>query len=229
MTDIPDLTQTEAAIVERTNAFRAAEGLAPVQRNVALEHAAREFARYLAKSGRFAHEADGRKPADRAKEAGYWFCAVAENLALNLDSRGFTVEKLATDTVEGWKASAGHRKNMLLPHVTDVGVGIAQAMGADPKYLSVQLLGRPRHLAYTFSVANKSTDPITYNFAGKRHDIAPRVVVTHEACDPAKIYFEGAGGWLSGQRINVQYDPADKAKFILRNGPQGKIRVEMQR
>jgi hypothetical protein len=229
MTDSPDLTQAQAAIVQRTNAFRISEGLAPVQRNAALDNAAHQFARYLAKSGRFAHEADGRKPAERAKQAGYWHCAVAENLALNLDSRGFTVEKLATDVVEGWKASAGHRKNILLPSVTDVGIGIARAMGPDPKFLTVQLLGRPGHLAYAFSITNKSVDTIIYDFAGKRHEIAPRIVVTHQACDPARVRFEGTGGWLGGTRMNVQYEAVDKAKFILRNGPEGKLMVEHHR
>lgn len=229
MTDTPDLAQTQAAIVERTNAFRAEQGLSPVQRNAALQHAAHEFAKYLAKSGRFAHEADGRKPAERAKQAGYWHCTVAENLALNLDSRGFTVEKLATDTVEGWKASPGHRKNMLLPNVTDVGIGIARALGPDPKFLTVQLLGRPGNLAYAFSITNKSTDTITYDVSGKRHEIAPRVVVTHQACEPAKVRFEGTGGWPGGTRMNVQYDAVDKAKFVLRNGPEGKLMVEHHR
>ena len=229
MAELPDLTKSEAAIIERTNVFRTAEGRERVVRNAALDHAAKEFAKFLAKSGRFAHEADGRKPHERAREAGYWHCTIAENLALNLDSRGFTVEKLAKDVVEGWKASPGHRKNMLLPHVTEVGVGIAQATGPDPKFLTVQLLGRPRHLAYEFTVTNKSHDAVTYDFAGQSHEIAPRAVVTHQACEPGKIHFKASGGWLSGKRMDATYEPADEARFILRNGPDGKVHVELQR
>ena len=89
MASLPDLPQTEIAIVEMTNAFRKDNKLAPFKPNAALTAAARAFADYLGKSGKFAHEADGRQPAQRAEAQGYRYCTVAENLALNLDSRGF--------------------------------------------------------------------------------------------------------------------------------------------
>ncbi len=162
MVDIPDLARTEVAIVAQTNAFRREERLAPVVRNAALDQAARLFAAYLAKTGRFAHEADGRQPADRVKASGYQYCTVAENLALNLDSRGFTAEKLSGEAIEGWKNSPGHRKNILLPDVTEIGVGVARAPDADPKFLSVQLFGRPSSLTFEFRVANRSGSAITY-------------------------------------------------------------------
>ena len=113
MADLPDLVKTEAAIIEQTNAFRRAERLGEVKLNAQLTLAARRFAKYLADTNRFAHEADGRQPAERIKEAGYKYCMVAENLALHLDSRGFTTVDLATKAVEGWKASPGHRKNLV--------------------------------------------------------------------------------------------------------------------
>src|SRR6185436_2512078 len=115
---LPDLPQTEIAIVEMTNAFRKENRLGALKPNAALAAAARAFAEYLAKTGKFAHEADGREPAQRAEAQGYRYCFVAENLALNLDSRGFETTKLARDVVEGWKASPGHRANLLAPQVT---------------------------------------------------------------------------------------------------------------
>ena len=114
MVTLPDLPQTEIAIVEMTNAFRKENKLGEVKPNTALAAAARAFADYLAKTGKFAHEADGREPAARA-EQGYRYCLVAENLALNLDSRGFETRQLARDAVEGWKDSPGHRANLLAP------------------------------------------------------------------------------------------------------------------
>lgn len=229
MAEIPDLSLTETAIVERTREFRRTEGLGNLSRNAALDQAARSFADYLAKSGRFAHEADGRQPADRAKAAGYWHCTIAENLALNLDSRGFTVSKLADEAVEGWKGSPGHRKNMLLPFVTEIGVGVARAPGTDHKFLSVQLFGRPRSLAYEFRIENTSTATVTYTFAGERHQIEPRVVVTHSACDPGKLHFVRTGAWLGGTRLDVHFDAADKARYVLRNTPDGQIAVQPER
>ena len=229
MADSPDLARTEIAIVERTNAFRKGEGLMPLRRNAALDRAAASFARYLARSGKFAHEADGRQPADRAKEAGYWFCSITENLALNLDSRGFTVEKLARDTVEGWKASPGHRRNMMLPGVTEIGVGIARAPTGDPKFLSVQLLGRPGNLIYEFTITNRSTSSVAYSFAGKDHDIKPRMVITHKACEPGKLAFKHAGGWLFGQKLSAEFTVSGKAGFVIQDGSDGRLRIGEQK
>ncbi|MGE0769071.1 MAG: CAP domain-containing protein [Hyphomicrobiaceae bacterium] len=229
MADLPDLAKTELAIVERTNQFRKEQGLGQVRRNRALDRAAQSFARYLAKSGKFAHEADGRQPAERAKAAGYWYCAIAENLALNLDSRGFTVEKLSRDTVEGWKASPGHRKNLMLAGVTETGVGIAQAPAGHPKFLSVQLLARPSSLAYEFTVANKSSTSVSYAFAGRTHEAPPRSVATHKVCEPGKLAFTRSGGWLLGGSLDAEFAVSRKAAFVIENGSDGKLRVTEQK
>src|ERR1051325_11059326 len=108
MATLPDLPQTEIAIVEMTNAFRKDNKLGALKPNPALTAAARAFADYLGKSGKFGHEADGRRPAERVVAQGYRYCTVAENLALNLDSLGFETRQLARDAVEGWKGSPGH-------------------------------------------------------------------------------------------------------------------------
>lgn len=228
MADLPNLPQTEAAIVAETNAFRKTEGLGTLTRNPALEQAARAFAKYLAKSGKFAHEADGRQPADRAKAAGYEYCTVAENLALNLDSRGFTAKRLATEAMDGWKKSPGHRHNLLLAGVTEIGVAIAQAPGADPKFLSVQLFGRPRSLAFDFTVVNRSHDTVSYTFSGKTFDIKPRVTNTHTTCEAGKVAFTRSGNWLTGHKMKAAYHARSGAKFVLRPGPQGNVHVQLE-
>ncbi len=229
MAELPDVPRAEALIVERTNAFRASEGLPPVVRNLALERAAQLYAKYLAKSGRFAHEADGRQPSDRTRAAGYWHCTIAENLALNLDSRGFTAQRLASDVVEGWKGSPGHRKNMVLPHVTEIGVGIAQAVEKDPKFISVQLFGRPKHLSYEFQIANKSTMSVNYRFADKDYGLAPREIVRHTACNPEKIAFISAGSWIGGARIGEHVEAVDGLLLTVQSAEGGKIRVDKSR
>jgi hypothetical protein len=228
MAELPDIAKAEAAVVERTNAFRQAQGLTPVVRDRALDQAARQFAQYLAKSGRFAHEADGRQPAQRASEAGYRHCTIAENLASNLDSRGFTADRLSTEVVEGWKASPGHRKNMMLPIVTEIGVGVAQAPGADPKLLTVQLLGRPESLAYSFQIINRSQIAVSYSLDGKPHAIEPRMSVKHTICVPGDIVFERGGSWLTGQRIGARYKSRAGAEFVIRSAPDGKVSVDLK-
>ena len=140
---LPDLPQTAAVILAMTNAFRDENHLGAVALNTALQAAAQSFAVYLATTGTFAHTADGRQPADRARAAGYSYCIVAENIALHQANRGFETADLAGRAVEGWKNSPPHRANMLQPHVTEVGIGLAKAPDGDPKFVTVQLFGRP--------------------------------------------------------------------------------------
>ncbi|MEZ5853531.1 MAG: CAP domain-containing protein [Hyphomicrobiaceae bacterium] len=229
MADLPDLAKTETAIVRETNAFRQTKDLSQLKRNAALDAAARAFAKYLAKSGRFAHEADGRQPADRAKAAGYAYCTIAENLSMNLDSRGFKTEQLARDTMDGWKKSPGHLKNLTLPGVTEIGVGIARAPGPDPKFLSVQLFGRPESLAFQFSVTNKSHVPATYTYGGQSYTIEPLQIATHKGCDPGEIVFERSGSWLTGSRLNAHYKARNGVQYVLRPGPDGHVHVHMMK
>ena len=152
---LPDLPQTEIAIVEMTNAFRKASALQEVRPNGVLAAAARAFAEYLAKSGQFSHEADGRKPEDRALAQGYSYCLVAENLARNLNSRGFESRQLAREVVEGWKGSPGHRENLLLGDATEIGVAIVRVPDKHPKFVSVQMFGRPDRAAAVRAEARK--------------------------------------------------------------------------
>ena len=228
MPDLPDLPRTEAAIIEMTNAFRHGEKLPAVKANAELTATARLFAQYLAKSGRFAHEADGRQPGDRAKASGYKFCMIAENLASHLDSRGFTSKGLAGLAVEGWKNSPPHRKNLVQPDVTEIGVGIAKAPDADPKFISVQLFGRPEALKYQFKIENNAGVMVSYTALGTKHSVDPRVIVTHSGCLPGDIVFERSGNWLTGARIESQFQARDGAVFTLTSGPDQRIRIDVK-
>lgn len=225
MTDLPDLPRTEIAIIELTNAFRRSERLGLVKSSPELTATARAFAQYLARTGKFAHEADGRQPADRAKAHGYLFCMVAENLAQFLDSRGFTHQSLASQMMDGWKASPGHRKNLVAEHVTDIGVGLARVPDKNPKYVSVQLFGRPAHLKTEFVIENAAGTAVTYSIAGQGHSIGPRYRVTHTSCGPSPITFERAGGWLTGTHLGVTRVPSPG--MILRIVDDGGGRIQI--
>jgi Cysteine-rich secretory protein family len=226
----PDIAKTELAIIELTNVFRAEQKLAPVKSNPALTAAARAYAKFLASSEMFSHTADGRQPQDRVKAAGYEYCRTAENLALNLDSRGFQTAQLARDAVEGWKNSPGHRKNLEAPHVTEIGVGIAKSK-TEEKYLSVQLFGRPMSLQYEFKIMNEAGVPVSYRYNGETQTVGPRIIVTHTACDPGEITFVRS----STQTARVQADRATDVNFPTNNGdtfslvaaPGGGVRVDV--
>jgi Cysteine-rich secretory protein family len=217
---LPDVPTTEAAVVDMTNAFRVENRLAPVRRNALLTAAAKAYAAYLARTAKFAHEADGRQPWDRTQAAGYKHCSISENLALNQDSRGFETQQLARDAVEGWKSSPPHRAAMLGAAVTEIGVGIAQAPDRDAKFISVQLFGRPASLRYEFKIENWTDAPLRYGFASKTHDVPANGWVTHASCEPGRIVFQALGKPQS-------YDAAPGAIYAVRRASGGDLRVDM--
>jgi hypothetical protein len=223
MATLPDLPQTEIAIVEMTNAFRKEQKLGALKPNAALTAAARAFADYLGKSGKFAHEADGRQPAQRAEAHGYRYCTVAENLALNLDSRGFETRQLARDAVEGWKASPGHRANMLRPHVTEVGVAVVRAPDRDPKFISVQLLGRPDSLKVQFTIENRAGAVVRYMLGEETVSLPARTIATYTRCEPDTLTFEKAGPPAQ------PHEPRNGDRFVVRAGTGGAVAVDVER
>lgn len=138
-----DIPAVERAIVEGTNRFRHEQGVGAVRPDSTLDRTAREFAAYLARTDRFDHEADGRTPAIRARAHGYDYCLVAENIAYQFDSRGFSTSALAQGLVQGWKDSPGHRRNMLDARVIDTGVAVVQSRHSG-RFYAVQMFGRRR-------------------------------------------------------------------------------------
>lgn len=220
---LPDLPQTEAAIVEMTNAFRKANTLQAVKPNTALAAAARAFAEYLAKTGKFAHEADGRTPAERTQAQGYRYCLVAENLGWNLNSRGFESRQLAREVVEGWKTSPDHRENLLLPGATEIGVAVVRVPDKNPKFLSVQLFGRPESLKVTFSIQNLSGRAVRYDHGAEADMLQPRETVSHADCDPRHLSFDRSG------EAPARFNPRDGDRFVIRSGSDRAIQVDVER
>jgi uncharacterized protein YkwD len=98
-----------AAVVEhlinRTHAFRQQEGRPLVTPNPQLTAAAHDFAAFMAHTGHLSHTADGQTPEGRAKAHGYDPCLIAENIASQHNSAGFTTEALAQGFFEGWQQS----------------------------------------------------------------------------------------------------------------------------
>jgi uncharacterized protein YkwD len=141
----PDLLRVESLVIDGTNAFRRELNLEPVGRNPRLEEAAREFAAFMARTGKFDHEADGRKPAERATAHGYRYCFIGENISYEYNSKDFQTEDLARRFVQGWKDSPGHRRNMVKGEATEIAVAVARASAkGPPRYYAVQLIGQPR-------------------------------------------------------------------------------------
>lgn len=226
MTMVPDIPKVEAAIIEQTNAFRASSKLNAVAAQPQLTKAARDFAQFLAASTRFSHEADGRRPVDRIKAAGYQPCTSAENLAMFADTRGFETLKLATMMVEGWKSSPGHRKNLLSEHATETGLAVVKAR-REEKYFAVQLFGRPDTLKYSFNIENLANRAVVYQLDGEESRIEPRVIVRHTACVPTVIEFQLKSAGVISKAVHSRFETKDGQVFRLTAGKSGEIVVEV--
>lgn len=223
---MPDIPKAEAAIIELTNAFRTSSKLAITTADPALAKAARDFATFLAASMIFSHEADGRRPVDRIKAAGYQPCSTAENLAWMSDGRGFETRDLASRMVEGWKRSPPHRKNLELAHVTQTGVAIAKVRG-ETKYISVQLFGRPVALQYTFRIENTGGSAIAYSAFGKDWRIENNTIVRHTACEPGDVTFQLKPGSLLSKAVSVRHEARGEHVYRLTRNKSGDIAVEV--
>lgn len=213
-----ELSDTALRVVEQTNAFRKAHRFEPVSADAELEAAAREFARYMARTGKYGHGADGRRPQERAAAQGYDYCIVSENIAYQYRSRGYeSAAALADGFVKGWQRSPEHRENMTDPAVTQTGVGVSQDEAG--RYFAVQMFGRPKSAAIRFEVRNRSAETFEYRAGDRRFSLAPRASRMHTVCRPLELSIARPGGPPFKAR------PADGARYTI--GADGAVhRVE---
>ncbi len=107
--------------------------------------------------------------------------------------------------------------------MTEIGVGIAKAADKEPKYITVQLFGRPQALSYEFQISNSSKLPVTYTFGGETHEVMPSFAVTHEACAPSALSFERAGE----TKIGTTFEAAANVVYTLNPDKAGGVTVEV--
>ena len=189
----PDAQAVERLVVEKTNAFRLEHGLAALSPEASLDKAARYFAQHMARTDTHSHTADGKEPVERAREHGYDHCIVLENLAFVFNSRGFRAADLAAQYVEGWKESAGHRRNLLDGAVTDIGVAVARS-DRSGRWYAVQMFGRPRSRSVRFAVRNAAPRTVRYRVGDEAFTLAPRTTHTHTQCRSGSVHLDGEPG-----------------------------------
>ena len=114
-------TVSEQYLLAAANQDRAAHGLALLRYDEHLLLAARRHAYEMARRREISHQFPGEADlAQRAGEAGTHFSLVTENVAEAPNSA--LIHEL-------WMNSAGHRANLLDPHVTAVGIAVVQSHG----------------------------------------------------------------------------------------------------
>lgn len=185
-----DTAEAARRVVILTNAFRRDENLAPTAPAPQLASAARYFADFMARTGKFSHSADGTEPAARAKRFGYEYCTVAENIAYVFSSKGTATAEVARRVFDGWQNSPPHRTNMLNPDVTETAVAIARSATTD-YYYAVQLFGKPKSQMIEFKVANRTGGGVEYVLDGQTYQLPTRATSTHQVCRRPAVEFRG--------------------------------------
>ena len=129
--------QIRQQMLTEVNRIRSANGLGSLTLSAELDDAAQTHAADMAARGRLSHAgSDGSGADDRVLRAGYRYREYAENIAQGQTN--------VAEAVESWMGSPGHRANMLLPDMRDLGVGFAEGLptGRVPGTYWVILLGR---------------------------------------------------------------------------------------
>jgi uncharacterized protein YkwD len=221
----PDLKQAASLIVASTNAFRQEQNRGKVKVNAELTAAAQYFAAFMARTNKYGHTADGKRPADRVAAQGYEYCIVLENIAYQYNSAGFATATLAEKFFTGWKESPPHRKNMLDPDVTETGVAIAHSAETG-YYYAVQLFGRPHSQTIEFTVANQAQATIRYRVADQTLELPPRYTRTHEQCRPPQVTFLLDDGKAEQPQTKIVRPKGGEAYVV--EGTAGKLSVREQ-
>ncbi|MFP7298769.1 CAP domain-containing protein [Neobacillus niacini] len=119
----PTTTQTTSAlsayeqkVVDLTNQERAKNGLPALKVDLTLSKMAREKSRDMSANGYFSHTSPTYgSPFDMMKKYGITYRYAGENIAMG--------QRTPEEVVKAWMNSEGHKKNILSPNFTHIGVG----------------------------------------------------------------------------------------------------------
>ncbi len=170
---------TNNALLDTTNAQRIAQNLPALKLNVKLSEAAYQKANDMFKQQYWAHAApDGTTPWAWFSKVGYNYSYAGENLAKN-----FTTADAATTA---WMASPEHRANILDVHYTDVGFAVMSGkLKGENTLLIVALYGRP---AGDVAVAGAQASGVTAAPATTRPiSVITRIGMSLQSLTPAAL------------------------------------------
>jgi uncharacterized protein YkwD len=122
-------TKEEQEVIDLTNAERKKADLKPLAPNSQLTAAARGHAANMAKLDKLEHILDDKDFVARAKEAGYRYAVVAENIAWN--------KATPKEVVAGWMDSEPHKENILKEEYTEMGVAVAKNQRGERYWVQV--------------------------------------------------------------------------------------------
>lgn len=219
------LEKAAKELFDATNRFRADEKRTELKWNPRLAEAAESFVKFMASTDRYGHEADGKSPAERAKERKYDYCALAENIAYVYSSEGYDTGEVARGLFAAWKDSPAHRGNMLDGDVVEAGMAVARSEKSG-KYYGVQMFGRPGSMAIAFEVVNEAGEDVQYQVGDDTLALGPRVTRTHHDCRKIEIRFAGPGFDTKGEPESFR--PVTGDRFVI-SKKDGKLHVSKEK
>ncbi|MED3930834.1 CAP domain-containing protein [Priestia megaterium] len=127
-----DASQFEQKVVDLVNQERQKQGLKPLTLNKKLSDVARTKSKDMMDKGYFDHNSPTYgSPFDMMKQFGIEYTTAGENIAKGQQS--------PEDVMNAWMNSDGHRKNILNPDFTEIGVGYVKG---DTTYWTQQFIGK---------------------------------------------------------------------------------------
>lgn len=136
--EVPLAVLTQQGVIEETNIQRQSFGPPVFRENPKLNAMALAKAEDMFQNQYFSHDSpSGEGVGDLAKDFGYDFLVIGENLAMG----NFANDK---DLLEAWMQSPGHRENILNPAYQEIGVAVKKGV-FDGKliWVAVQHFGSP--------------------------------------------------------------------------------------
>jgi len=116
---VDDIRTLEKEVIRLVNIERAKVGLKPLSENVYLSKVARIKSQDMINKGYFSHYSPTYgSPFDMMKKFGISYTAAGENIAMG--------QRTPKEVMDAWMASSGHRRNILSPTFTQIGVGVAK-------------------------------------------------------------------------------------------------------
>jgi uncharacterized protein YkwD len=127
--------EARTAILARINGMRAADKLPPLDEDPALDRLAQSYSERMATENFFSHVSpDGLDLKTRLNKGGYAYQRAGENL-------GLAAGPIAAE----WsiEQSPGHRRNLLDPNFSRIGIGVAFSKREHPQALVTEILAKP--------------------------------------------------------------------------------------
>jgi uncharacterized protein YkwD len=147
---------TRAGVIAETNAQRRLNNNLALHENAKLDQAAELKLNDMFKQQYFEHiSPQGTGPSDLAKQTGYQYIVIGENLALGNFQDDHAL-------VDAWMNSPGHRANILNARFQEIGVAVGQGTFEGQRtWLAVQEFGTP--LSACPGVSSTEQSAITVN------------------------------------------------------------------